>query len=691
MKKALLKKIPVIEAGTKDKQYMELCRQNYLLKVQKTTVEHKRTLILNLYDAEDIIKEQYQPFCRIFFSNGDFITYFIRENRWSVKTLDILEAKKGKFISQIAIRTCKEKKSIKQFFHRADDAVDSIELIEIEQYKIKEEKALERKKRMTKDIEYLFRSVKPVTRKFEKWLEHEVLKESQYIFYQYSRKKMIDCTCSHCKSEYQLEKSIPRHNKEYLCPICKRKSIFKAKGKSGYFSDQAEAIKIEKASEGIILRHFEVRKSYVTHGTGEYTLSYQEDYRAVFHEKFRFYYPVYSCLVHKYVWKEKYIDPYFHYKYHMNYTVKVYQTITQMPGMVYPCNLKNVFKGTPFEYCSLDYFVKHNRSVEFPVVYYLKPYLNFPLLEQFVKQNMFYFALECLYHFPSEWKETNETNIRHLLGINSRFCSILSRYNMGMKDLDVLKKMEKLNIHLSEQEIFGYCKIFESNKDFLELHQYASIRKIVNYLAKQIAKKEKGKAYQLSSDVSCISSDEMKCYQTYIRSWKDYIGWAEKLEYDLKSRYVLFPKNFKDVHDKTFLEYQKQQDKMERRKQAKERRTVNQLLKKDIKLLDTKIQDKDYLLKVPENCQEIQKEGQALGHCVSGYIPHIANRKCDVYFIRKKTDPDTPFFTVDWRGGKIVQCQGKGRIHYPQEMVEFVRYAEEKLRLLKGEEEKKAA
>ena len=691
MKKALLKKIPVIEAGTKDKQYMELCRQNYLLKVQKTTVEHKRTLILNLYDAEDIIKEQYQSFCRIFFSNGDFITYFIRENRWSVKTLDILEAKKGKFISQIAIRTCKEKKSIKQFFHRADDAVDSIELIEIEQYKIKEEKALERKKRMTKDIEYLFRSVKPVTRKFEKWLEHEVLKESQYIFYQYSRKKMIDCTCSHCKSEYQLEKSIPRHNKEYLCPICKRKSIFKAKGKSGYFSDQAEAIKIEKASEGIILRHFEVRKSYVTHGTGEYTLSYQEDYRAVFHEKFRFYYPVYSCLVHKYVWKEKYIDPYFHYKYHMNYTVKVYQTITQMPGMVYPCNLKNVFKGTPFEYCSLDYFVKHNRSVEFPVVYYLKTYLNFPLLEQFVKQNMFYFALECLYHLPSEWKETNETNIRHLLGINSRFCSILSRYNMGMKELDVLKKMEKLNIHLSEQEIFGYCKIFESNKDFLELHQYASIRKIVNYLAKQIAKKEKGKAYQLSSDVSCISSDEMKCYQTYIRSWKDYIGWAEKLEYDLKSRYVLFPKNFKDVHDKTFREYQKQQDKMERKKQAKERRTVNQLLKKDIKLLDTKIQDKDYLLKVPENCQEIRKEGQALGHCVGSYIPHIANRECDVYFIRKKTDPDKPFFTVDWRRGKIVQCQGKGRIRYPQEMVEFVHYAEEKLRLLKGEEEKKAA
>lgn len=279
----------------------------------------------------------------------------------------------------------------------------------------------------------------------------------------------------------------------------------------------------------------------------------------------------------------------------------------------------------------------------------------------------------------------------HFLGINSRYCSILSKYNMGIREWGVLQKMEKLKIHLSEQEIFAYCKIFESNRDFLELNQYASIRKIVNYLAKQIEKEEKGKAYKLSGDVSGISHVEMKCYQTYIRSWKDYIEWAEKLEYDLKSRYVLFPKNFKDVHDKTFLEYQKQQDKMERRKQAKERRTVNQLLKKDIKLLDTKIQDKDYLLKVPENYQEIRKEGQALGHCVGSYIPHIANRECDVYFIRKKTDPDKPFFTVDWRRGKIVQCQGKGRIRYPQEMVEFVHYAEEKLRLLKGEEEKKAA
>lgn len=88
--------------------------------------------------------------------------------------------------------------------------------------------------------------MKPVTGRFEKWLEYEVLKESQYIFYQYSRRKMIDCTCSHCKSEYQLERSIPRHNKEYVCPICKRKSIFKAKENQDIFLIIQKQLKLKK-------------------------------------------------------------------------------------------------------------------------------------------------------------------------------------------------------------------------------------------------------------------------------------------------------------------------------------------------------------------------------------------------------------------------------------------------------------
>ena len=90
---------------------------------------------------------------------------------------------------------------------------------------------------------------------------------------------------------------------------------------------------------------------------------------------------------------------------------------------------------------------------------------------------------------------------------------------------------------------------------------------------------------------------------------------------------------------------------------------------------------------VPRNWQDLRMEGETLGHCVGGYVPYIAERQCDVYFIRKKSDPEKPFFTIDWRNGRIAQCQGKGRIRYPEEMNGFMNYAEKQIKLLKEKEE----
>lgn len=358
-----------------------------------------------------------------------------------------------------------------------------------------------------------------------------------------------------------------------------------------------------------------------------------------------------------------------------------------MPGMLYARNLKAALKGTKFQYCAIENFVKRNPSVIFHVVEYLKTYLRFPLFEQMVKENLHYFASQCLRQCPQEFVNGKETKLKKLLELNARSYSILKKYNLGLKEWQVLKKIECLELYLSEKEILAYCKIFNNNESFLELRCYATIRKIVNYIGKQIARSGKGKAYTLSSDVSFVTKSEQVEYQNYLSSWKDYIGWAKDLKYNLKSQYVLFPKDFKKVHDQTAKAYEKEQDKREKRKLKKQRKAVNQLLKKDAGILDGKIQDKDYILKVPRNWQDLRTEGETLGHCVGGYVPHIAERQCDVYFIRKKSDPEKPFFTVDWRKGRIAQCQGKGRIRYPEEMNGFMNYAEKQIKLLKEKEE----
>lgn len=178
----------------------------------------------------------------------------------------------------------------------------------------------------------------------------------------------------------------------------------------------------------------------------------------------------------------------------------------------------------------------------------------------------------------------------------------------------------------------------------------------------------------------------MKCYQTYIRSWKDYIEWAEKLEYDLKSRYVLF-QNFKDVHDKTFREYQNNKIRW-KEKTGKRKKNCEPTFEERYKTTGETNSESGLYLKSSWKLSGNPKEGQALGHCVGSYIPHIANRECDVYFIRKRPIRISPFYGwLEKREDCAMSGEradslsaGNGRI---------CSLCRRKLRLLKGEEEKR--
>lgn len=65
-----------------------------------------------------------------------------------------------------------------------------------------------------------------------------------------------------------------------------------------------------------------------------------------------------------------------------------------------------------------------------------------------------------------------------------------------------------------------------------------------------------------------------------------------------------------------------------------------------------------YLIKVPEALDEITKEGCALHHCVGGYLNNHAAGTTNIIFLRKKENPDTPFYTIEVRGNSIIQIHG---------------------------------
>ena len=65
------------------------------------------------------------------------------------------------------------------------------------------------------------------------------------------------------------------------------------------------------------------------------------------------------------------------------------------------------------------------------------------------------------------------------------------------------------------------------------------------------------------------------------------------------------------------------------------------------------------ILVQPESIDEIANEGKTLCHCVGGYAERHAKGITNIMFLRRKTEPDKPFYTVEVsRELKVMQCYG---------------------------------
>ena len=79
-----------------------------------------------------------------------------------------------------------------------------------------------------------------------------------------------------------------------------------------------------------------------------------------------------------------------------------------------------------------------------------------------------------------------------------------------------------------------------------------------------------------------------------------------------------------------------------------------------------------FILRLPKNCEEIKKEGEALHHCVGSYIDRVISGETQIFFLRQKEDESTPFYTVEWKNNEVKQCYGYGNKPATPEINGFV-------------------
>ena len=151
--------------------------------------------------------------------------------------------------------------------------------------------------------------------------------------------------------------------------------------------------------------------------------------------------------------------------------------------------------------------------------------------------------------------------------------------------------------------------------------------------------------------------------QALVSEYRDYLDLSEKLGDDLTSSFVLFPKNLRKAHDNAAKRLKIKID-------AETQRNFRLAYERVMSHLD--YQSDGLQIVYPNNPEEIVREGQALHHCVGGYVDRVALKECLILFLRHCDDLATPYYTVEVRERKAVQVRGMKNADPTPEVRRFI-------------------
>ena len=139
---------------------------------------------------------------------------------------------------------------------------------------------------------------------------------------------------------------------------------------------------------------------------------------------------------------------------------------------------------------------------------------------------------------------------------------------------------------------------------------------------------------------------------------RDYWNLTKQIQGSLPKELV-FPKNLIQAHNRAT-------DLFEAKKNEAEDRKIHERFLK-LKCFSFADPQAGFLIRPVRSFSELTKEGKLLCHCVGSYAKVVASGKTSIFLIRKIEDPETPFYTLEYKDGKIVQDHGfRNKLQTPE-------------------------
>lgn len=533
----------------------------------------------------------------------------------------------------------------------------------------------------------------PLPENFENWIRETVHHDAFYLVYQPSRKRHNTAYCTHCKAYVDIDQKVmrPRRGTKGTCPRCGAEVTFTTPFFNIPVSEQSAMI-AQRCEGGIVFRYFVSWLSYKK--SAEALKPVEETSKIELCRDFWFEDGRREIVE----WGKYKSDDYLTWC-PEGVASKNWPNIDIGYAHVYTDGLRETLKDTPWMYSGLPEYQEKVGSRAISVSNYISRYREHPYLEYLSKAGMTRMLDDLLYsryygyahaHFAATINEEGKTPTE-IFGISKPYLRMLIRMNGNTGALRLLKRCQRDGVIPKQEELKRFEKLFSDDADLLgKIDRYhISITKYINYLTKQAGKHEVPKATRTYWDHPRAGESKKFDLREFIgnlsRDWNDYTTWLERLHYDLTDEYYLLPPDLVKAHDRLMEEERQRKLKEE----AKKRKIMDARVKKLVAALtvqmsndgkDLRMRSKKYMVVLPKSGEDLRKEGSYNHNCVGTYVQQVAEKETMILFIRKVDDPETPFYTMEYRNGRTIQCRGMRNESAKGDVLAFSQAVEKKLR-----------
>lgn len=573
----------------------------------------KGILKVNLFAVSDIEENVKFPRYRLFISRKErrFITYDEKLKKWRAALLESILWDAMINFYNIYVND-RDTKVIQIYLKTMRPAIWALEEY---QANIRKEQRIRHDKKLTDSWDQVMKTVPGLPKNWIAWVSKYGIME-HYIFYKYQKNGATNGYCTYCKKHVPIRS--PKYNQKGHCNICGQPVTFRSVGKSGRFCTKWYRVYLvqRRKTSGFVIRIFQARTWYKKAGYADCETTCHEEQRRIFSangkEISNFVYGLFKRREMRWIlyWKPWY------------YTC----CGIQYKGNVYPYTLSDLSRHELKETGLREYALRQKKIDPGKYLYLWQTY---PVLEQIVKAGLFQLVDDILEYRATDAIKRKGRKPTEFLSVTKKEFRRLRDMNGGAKELKWLQFEKSSGRIIKDEEIYWMAKEELEAKDLQFVLDRMSICQVRHYLVKQSEKS--------GDDISHI-----------LQVWKDYLCMAGKLRLDVYDSIIYRTSDLQRRHSEAVI--QMEEKKKEIRRRELEEKYVG--FQEQLIALKEKYEFSagEYQIVAPKSIDDILYEGDTLHHCVNktdNYFDRIASKESYILFLRKKENPEVPFYTLE--------------------------------------------